>query len=484
MGADDRQPWKPPFVWPPSLWRFTPAGQILSDAATAIIFLLVLSTVLTGIGTWFWLLWKIMDSLYAGESEVFRNYLLSLGALLGVPFLIWRTLIAAKQTSINRESLYTQLFSSGVERLGAEKTIKVVERTPRYRKNEQGDWLRDKDGNLIPALRPDGKPIADVESYERTVVNREVRLGAVYALERVALDSKRDSTSVLETLAEFVKNNNQLSSEDDAEVGASDQRSAIQAAISVIGRLPSIREEEGFYLDFNSIDLSQYFFDNGIYQFLSFRASKMLDVSLSKVEFLKCDFMSAEITSSFVKEAKFSKCIFYDAQIQFHELHNSIMVNCNFRTAIVKSVQAISLELRSCDFEMSRWYENKIIQDSLIADTSFARADMGGAIFQGTTITDCTFMNANLSFSRFDRCKITNTDFRGANLTGAKLAEDMPNPVGAFIMTDEELKEIKDRVPADAATSAFAWYRVSSEVDRKWKQWLQSLDASKTADSP
>jgi len=99
-----------------------------------------------------------------------RNSLLVIGVIVGAPFVVWRTMIADRQTAINQQTHYTDLYTKAVEMLGADKVEKR-----------------------------DGK--------ERSVPNIEVRLGAIYALQRVMNQSDADYLPILKTLCAYVREN-------------------------------------------------------------------------------------------------------------------------------------------------------------------------------------------------------------------------------------------------------------------------------------
>ena len=94
-----------------------------------------------------------------------RTIMLILAAWYGVPFLVWRTILADKQTQISQESHYTELFTKAVEQLGAVREVPGKEPEP--------------------AL--------------------EIRIGAIYSLERLAKDSERDYGSIIETLSSYIR---------------------------------------------------------------------------------------------------------------------------------------------------------------------------------------------------------------------------------------------------------------------------------------
>ena len=97
--------------------------------------------------------------------ERVRAILLTLAAVLGLPFLIWRTVIADKQNQINRESHYTEQFSKSIELLGATRP-----------------------GN-------EGIPSAVIET----------RIGAIFALERLSKTSRANYGNIIETLSAYVR---------------------------------------------------------------------------------------------------------------------------------------------------------------------------------------------------------------------------------------------------------------------------------------
>ncbi len=79
-----------------------------------------------------------------------------------------------RQARTAEQGHITDRITKAVEQLGAEKTVKVQE---------------------------DGKTV------ERTEPNFEVRLGAIYALERIAEDSERDHIPIMETLCAYIRQN-------------------------------------------------------------------------------------------------------------------------------------------------------------------------------------------------------------------------------------------------------------------------------------
>jgi uncharacterized protein YjbI with pentapeptide repeats len=134
-----------------------------------------------------------------------------LAALLGAPFVIWGTWLKYQTVRFQKEGHMTDRINKAVEQLGAEKTVKRREFTPRLKTTKDGKAVLD-DGKPSPEFRTDGTPLGTWESIEETVPNIEVRIGAILSLERIAQDSTihdkgRDHVRVMEILCAYVREN-------------------------------------------------------------------------------------------------------------------------------------------------------------------------------------------------------------------------------------------------------------------------------------
>jgi hypothetical protein len=130
-------------------------------------------------------------------------------ALLGAPILIWRTVVAQRTLNFQKENLMTDRIAKSVEQLGAEKTVKVLDR--------------------------EGK------TQERTEPNLEVRLGGILSLERIAQDSVaydggRDHVRVMEILCAYVRQNAPAPGPEEQDDDVGPPRADIAMAMRVIGR--------------------------------------------------------------------------------------------------------------------------------------------------------------------------------------------------------------------------------------------------------
>lgn len=221
------------------------------------------------------------------RSEVFRNGGLLFIAIVGLGFGVWRaitahlqTKTAQKQAHIAEQGHITDTINDSVQGLGSEKTVKKLSEIPRYQKNEKG-WKYDAEGKLMPALRPDGTPIIDKDTYEVTLPNLEMRIGSIYALERIAQDSHRDHIQIMEILCAYIRENAAVTSLEPMEppFSRAAPRTDIQAAISVIGRRSKeqidLEWKHQFRLDLRNTDLSGVDFRHGNFSAAMFHGCRL-----------------------------------------------------------------------------------------------------------------------------------------------------------------------------------------------------------------
>ena len=117
-------------------------------AASLMLALLLAATIIYLVYEYIVILQQQPDELFAKVPAI----LLTLAAVVGMPFLVWRTWIADRQNQISRESHYTELFGNAIELLGATRS--------------------DEYGTPVPVI--------------------ESRVGAIFSLERLSKMSQND----------------------------------------------------------------------------------------------------------------------------------------------------------------------------------------------------------------------------------------------------------------------------------------------------
>jgi len=261
---------------------------------------------------------------YAGDEtgSGVRNLGLLIAATVGLPFLIWRSIVAQKQVNVAEQGHITDRINEAVQGLGAEKVLKEVIETPRYKKDENDEWEKDEDDNPVPALRPDGEPIIKRESFERTTPNLEVRIGSIYSLERIAQDSPRDHIQIMEILCAYVRENApalSLEPSDPPPEVRAVPRIDIQAVINVIGRRTDkqikLEWENQYRLDLRNTDLSGVDFRKK-----NFSAAMIHRARLEAALFDDCKLIGTQFNGSLLNFSRF-----YRAELRGTWFNNVIL---------------------------------------------------------------------------------------------------------------------------------------------------------------
>ncbi|RBI70557.1 hypothetical protein DQW77_14000 [Roseovarius sp. TE539] len=237
-----------------------------------VIWAALLLTLLWGV---FWVIFGIMDRTAAptqAEGLDLRWSLLTLtaltaalGAVISLPFTLIRMALNRRQTETAEQGHINDRINTAVQGLGAEKEVNRLGRqvTLLFKEAEavsiEFEWKDE------PLQLPPGATRGKNEKWENiavTIPNLEVRIGAIYALERITQDSDRDHVQIMEILCAYIRENAKTSDLTPKELPfeRGSLRVDLQAAIDVIGRRyesqKSVERAKRYRLDLRGTDLS------------------------------------------------------------------------------------------------------------------------------------------------------------------------------------------------------------------------------------
>jgi hypothetical protein len=196
----------------------------------------------------------------------------------------------------------------------------------------------------------------------------EVRLGGIYALERVALDSDRDYWTVIEVLTSFIQ---EKSPKQDAELVQETSLPVtkdFQAALTVIGRRDAQKDPKDKKLNLRGANLSKAY--------------------LNRANFSKAILRGADLRGTYLSGADLSGVNLKEADLSKASLKGTNLSEANLSSAILRG-------------------------------TSFKDADLRNAKFNNGRLSNASFENADLSHAKFNNSSLDYTDFSNANLNGA-----------------------------------------------------------------
>jgi len=313
----------------------------------------------------------------AKQHEAIRNSGLVVAALVGVPFVIWRSAVAQKQVNVAEQGHITDRINKAVEGLGAQKTMRQMIDKPRFQR-DRGGWKLDDNGEPIPALRPDGTPLIDRESLEYTEPNIEVRIGAIYALERIAAEDLSFHIQIMEILCAYIRHNAPASLASDDPENLTNPRDDIQTALTVLGR----RSENQIVVERAVITPD----DMG--HRLDLRATFLQAVDLSNLNFELANFGDANLQGANL----------WDASLQGANLGGANLQGTNLAGANLQEATVWDAELQGANLEGAK------IDDT----TSLNPATLRGAGLREVDFTSIT--NPALLAEAFGDASVTLPD--------------------------------------------------------------------------
>lgn len=179
----------------------------------------------------------------------------------------------------------------------------------------------------------------------------DVRLGGIYALERIALDSQKDHWTVMEVLTAFVRENSHRKIEQNSEHDK--LREDIQAVMSVIGRRKwSETEKQSInlasvnlrYCNLNEANLGNAILDKVILSEANLSKAILTHTNLCEAILCKSDLSEASLNYAYLFKADLSKsnlrkADFSKADLKYSNLTRVKLSGTNLSGADVKGVE-------------------------------------------------------------------------------------------------------------------------------------------------
>jgi len=309
-----------------------------------------------------------------------------LGAMVAaatIPFTLLRTWINERTATATEEGLITDRINKAVEGLGAEKTVRL------HRKDSNGNFLfHEKEGS-----QGDTKSDLDFKRpviVELTEPNLEVRIGAIYALERISQDSARDHIQIMEILCAYIRQNAPAHFARPFDIddlikperrnklpGGSTPRVDIQAAVSVIARRDKKRVEQererGYRIDLRGCNLQNVDFESGNWGEAVFDGSALDQANLEASQFERASFSNCSFENGYFKESSLNHASAVGAQFRFIGISQKAG-----NLEILNSMDTLAAIFDRCEFGS--------ITEPIIIDNQFH-----AAVVENSTFSFCQF---------------------------------------------------------------------------------------------
>ncbi|MFE4540843.1 pentapeptide repeat-containing protein [Streptomyces scopuliridis] len=271
-----------------------------------------------------------------------------------------------------------------------------------------------------------------------------VRLGGIYALERITLESPKDQGIIMNVLAGFLRENSKapkMPSRGSSSLRTPEARTAmpqsphtvptdIEAAALVLGRRNVANDPPGFELNLTSVDL---------------RGAQLEGVNFSKAWVMGADFSGARLTGANFSHAKLKPGEVDEltdwtsrGSVNFK---GAVLDEVNFsgsllRGAIFAETWFPGAKLNNADFGLSDFRNSVVAQSdfsgSNVAGSDFSVARMNSAVVEGSDFTASTVKEAELSDVDFRRAEGGPKEYQIGSLDKQKRCTGkwVPVPVG------------------------------------------------------
>lgn len=457
--------------------RYRPMGRAIMVVAVLICGVLVASGVMAMIGLWA-ALWDIIDPTATEKAagDNVRGIAFALAAIFGLPFLVWRSVVAQQQANISEQGQITDRISKAVEQLGA----------MRIKKESDGTEM------FLP--------------------NLEVRIGGIYALERIAQDSLRDHVQIMEILCAYVRENAPASGA--VELPAAPEypeeptygihkawekmfrsweeeirgllnrvrpRTDIQAVLKVIGRR-NVRQQaleledtrhhsEGYRLDLRHTNLQGADLRRQHFERALFSETRLENANLSGTELGGAYLKGAFLTLAQFHEAKMNGTIFRNSTLQctfFFKAHlkNAVFTNTNLQGSVFAHANLQNANLTHTKGQIGNF------KNAWLRGVKFLQAELEGANFIETRLQDSSFLAAHLQYAKmYDAILNGSTEFQFSHclhlaVKGSDFSENLE--ISQFHI-DQMFGDSTTKLPPNITPPP--WHSVELSWGEFYKQW-------------
>jgi uncharacterized protein YjbI with pentapeptide repeats len=265
----------------PDLTKARWLGGVISVAVTTLVAVVVIATLImfikavTGIADF---------ATPEAQSEAIRNTGLALAALVGLPFLVWRSAIAQKQTNTAVDSLFNDKINAAAEDLHAQRQITKEVMTP-----QQGLILRDIWQDNVTRRNAAIDRLEGLAQERPDSAPRISRLLSVYVRE---LSEKIGPVAVPED----------ITPEDLRAATLFDKRSDMENAVQTLGRLRQIDrvQKDRISIDLRGANLQGFYLND-----LDFGTAGMAGTQLQGALLIRAQLQGADLRKAQMDHATF-----------------------------------------------------------------------------------------------------------------------------------------------------------------------------------
>lgn len=241
-----------------------------------------------------------------------------------------------------------------------------------------------------------------------------IRVGGIFALERIGHDSERDRRTVVNVLTSSLFSELPMAS---GNRGAPVAMAKAEEAALMVALMRLRRAGEASPLD-------SYLWGNASFENADLRGAYLADAGLSHFPLFLANLSEADLSRAHLKRAILFGTNFTKANLQDADLTEAELLEANFSSADLTSAN---------------------LQNADLAEVKFDRAMLRSSNLQGANLKDASLIGADLTGAN-----LTGSKLEGANFAGAKLAnvEIDKNTADSGAFTRKQRQTMTIAIPA------------------------------------
>jgi uncharacterized protein YjbI with pentapeptide repeats len=293
-----------------------------------------------------------------------------------------------------------------------------------------------------------------------------VRLGGIYALERIANDSLKDHWTIMEALTAFVRENSRKEKEKTLQLSLFTQDATqmspsiptdIQAALTVINRRKWRKREAGEQvINLSGSCLTRAFLSKADLSVTYLSGADLSRADLSFADLSGMNLSGMNLSGANLIDTHLSEAYLDGANLSGANLSRADLSRANLSGANLSGADLIGVDLIGADLSGA----NLSRADLRVANLSRAdlsRANLSGANLSGANLLGANLLGADLSRADLSRADLSRAYLRVANLFVADLSGS--NLLGADLREVRYLTraQIKDAITDDGTNLPLQW---------------------------
>jgi uncharacterized protein YjbI with pentapeptide repeats len=291
------------------------------------------------------------------------------------------------------------------------------------------------------------------ERYNAAITNLgsptvDVRLGGIYALQRIMQDSPRDQPTVVAVLCAFVRDHTKTAT---AKPPATSQPSSaprqpptdIQAALTVVSTRNTAHDGSTTVVDFTDADFTGADLAGAKLSDAKLADAKLAGADLSGADLSGADLTDAKLTDANLIAAGLSRAGLSGANLVGARFFNADFTDTDLSFADLAGANLFTTDLAGADLTDAILTGAELtgagltgvnltgvnLTGAILSRAGLSGVNLSGADLAGAIVTDADLSRANLTDADLSRADLTGADLMGANLTGTKKPPNRYRPI-------------------------------------------------------